>query len=187
MRQEALAEKRSCNLKAFSLSQRRAANEPKPHSASDLLLLLRDSCRSAHLSPAGATLSSRSTPYVENRTLTPAIFRHAADDYERLPILSEGSSLKNYDIRRRRKEMAMQLIMIRIDKPDATNFILGQTHFIKIRRRRPQDPGPPQRTRVRVRPANDERSRCCGLERHWRRGRNDNVDGLARTASSAKA
>ena len=72
MRQEALAEKRSCDLKALSLSQRRVANEPKPHSASDLLLLLRDSCRSAHLSPAEATLSSRSTPYVENRTLTPA-------------------------------------------------------------------------------------------------------------------
>jgi hypothetical protein len=72
VRQEALAEKRSCDLKALSLSQRRVANEPKPHSASDLLLLLRDSCRSAHLSPAEATLSSRSTPYVENRTLTPA-------------------------------------------------------------------------------------------------------------------
>src|SRR5271167_902009 len=27
--------------------------------------------------------------------------------------------------------MAMQLTTIRIDKPDATNFILGQTHFIK--------------------------------------------------------
>ena len=25
----------------------------------------------------------------------------------------------------------MQLTTIRIDKPDATNFILGQTHFIK--------------------------------------------------------
>ena len=25
----------------------------------------------------------------------------------------------------------MQLITVRIDKPDATNFILGQTHFIK--------------------------------------------------------
>ena len=25
----------------------------------------------------------------------------------------------------------MQLATIRIDKPDATNFILGQTHFIK--------------------------------------------------------
>src|SRR5689334_16968765 len=47
VRQEALAEKRSCDLKALSLSQRRAANEPKPHSASYLLLLLRDSCRSA--------------------------------------------------------------------------------------------------------------------------------------------
>src|ERR1700740_990084 len=27
--------------------------------------------------------------------------------------------------------MAMQLTTIRIDKPDATNFILGQSHFIK--------------------------------------------------------
>jgi adenosine/AMP kinase len=27
--------------------------------------------------------------------------------------------------------MAMQLTTVRIDKPDATNFILGQTHFIK--------------------------------------------------------
>jgi uncharacterized protein len=27
--------------------------------------------------------------------------------------------------------MAMQLITVRIDKPEATNFILGQTHFIK--------------------------------------------------------
>src|SRR5271166_2210185 len=27
--------------------------------------------------------------------------------------------------------MTMQLTTIRIDKPDATNFILGQTHFIK--------------------------------------------------------
>jgi len=26
---------------------------------------------------------------------------------------------------------AMQLITLKIDKPDATNFILGQTHFIK--------------------------------------------------------
>ena len=25
----------------------------------------------------------------------------------------------------------MQLVMLKIDKPDATNFILGQTHFIK--------------------------------------------------------
>jgi adenosine/AMP kinase len=25
----------------------------------------------------------------------------------------------------------MQLIMVKIDKPDTTNFILGQTHFIK--------------------------------------------------------
>src|SRR6188472_1660971 len=25
----------------------------------------------------------------------------------------------------------MQLVTVRIDKPDATNFILGQTHFIK--------------------------------------------------------
>ena len=41
----ALAEKRSCDLKALSLSQRRAANEPKPHSASDLLLLLRIAIR----------------------------------------------------------------------------------------------------------------------------------------------
>jgi adenosine specific kinase len=34
-------------------------------------------------------------------------------------------------VHRGRKEMAMQLTTIRIDKPDATNFILGQTHFIK--------------------------------------------------------
>src|SRR5271165_3697434 len=34
-------------------------------------------------------------------------------------------------VRRGREEMAMQLTTIRIDKPDATNFILGQTHFIK--------------------------------------------------------
>jgi hypothetical protein len=27
--------------------------------------------------------------------------------------------------------MAMQLTTVRIDKPEATNFILGQTHFIK--------------------------------------------------------
>ena len=39
--------------------------------------------------------------------------------------------MKNYDIRPRRKEMAIRLTMIRIDKPDATNFILGQTHLIK--------------------------------------------------------
>ena len=25
----------------------------------------------------------------------------------------------------------MQLVIVRIEKPDATNFILGQTHFIK--------------------------------------------------------
>jgi adenosine/AMP kinase len=31
----------------------------------------------------------------------------------------------------RREEAAMQLTTIRIDKPGATNFILGQTHFIK--------------------------------------------------------
>jgi uncharacterized protein len=34
-------------------------------------------------------------------------------------------------VHRGREEMAMQLTTIRIDKPDATNFILGQTHFIK--------------------------------------------------------
>jgi hypothetical protein len=28
-------------------------------------------------------------------------------------------------------EMAMQLTTVRVDKPEATNFILGQTHFIK--------------------------------------------------------
>jgi adenosine/AMP kinase len=32
---------------------------------------------------------------------------------------------------RGRKEVTMQFTTIRIDKPDATNFILGQTHFIK--------------------------------------------------------
>jgi adenosine/AMP kinase len=31
----------------------------------------------------------------------------------------------------RREECAMQLATVRIDKPDAVNFILGQTHFIK--------------------------------------------------------
>jgi uncharacterized protein len=34
-------------------------------------------------------------------------------------------------VHRGREETAMQLTTIRIDKPDATNFILGQTHFIK--------------------------------------------------------
>jgi adenosine/AMP kinase len=29
------------------------------------------------------------------------------------------------------EESAMQLITVKIDKPEATNFILGQTHFIK--------------------------------------------------------
>jgi adenosine/AMP kinase len=29
------------------------------------------------------------------------------------------------------EEFGMQLITVRIDKPEATNFILGQTHFIK--------------------------------------------------------
>ena len=29
------------------------------------------------------------------------------------------------------REQAMQLITVRIDKPETTNFILGQTHFIK--------------------------------------------------------
>jgi adenosine/AMP kinase len=30
-----------------------------------------------------------------------------------------------------RKEDVMQLETVRIDKPEETNFILGQTHFIK--------------------------------------------------------
>jgi len=34
-------------------------------------------------------------------------------------------------LHRGRKEMAMQLKTVRIDKPEATNFILGQIHFIK--------------------------------------------------------
>jgi adenosine/AMP kinase len=29
------------------------------------------------------------------------------------------------------EEMNMQLITVKIEKPDDTNFILGQTHFIK--------------------------------------------------------
>jgi hypothetical protein len=41
----------------------------------------------------------------------------------------------------------------------------------------PRSHGPPQQARVRVRPANDERSRCCGVERHWRTGRNGGCDG----------
>jgi adenosine/AMP kinase len=46
--------------------------------------------------------------------------------------LSEGVHRKTTTlVGRGRKEMAMQLTTIRIDKPDATNFILGQTHFIK--------------------------------------------------------
>jgi adenosine/AMP kinase len=47
-----------------------------------------------------------------------------------LPIVSEGVHWKAATFRGR-KEMAMQLTTIRIDKPDATNFILGQSHFIK--------------------------------------------------------
>jgi adenosine/AMP kinase len=53
-----------------------------------------------------------------------------ADGAEQLPIVSEGVHWKAATFRGR-KEMAMQLTTIRIDKPDATNFILGQTHFIK--------------------------------------------------------
>src|SRR4029077_12228512 len=41
---------------------------------------------------------------------------------------------------------------------------------------------PPQRARVRVRPANDGRSRCCGLERHWRTGRNGGCGGSGSAA-----
>ena len=33
--------------------------------------------------------------------------------------------------RERTEEDSMQLVSVRIDKPEATNFILGQTHFIK--------------------------------------------------------
>jgi len=33
--------------------------------------------------------------------------------------------------RERQEEPAVQLVTVRIDKPEATNFILGQTHFIK--------------------------------------------------------
>ena len=35
----------------------------------------------------------------------------------------------------------MQLSTIRIDKPDATNFILGQYPFHQVGRRHPRDPG----------------------------------------------
>ena len=50
--------------------------------------------------------------------------------------------MKNDVIRHRgRKEMAMQLTTIRIDNPDATNFILGQTHFLKSDRTHPRNPG----------------------------------------------
>src|SRR5271157_5938557 len=55
-----------------------------------------------------------------------------ADGGEQLPILSETVHQKIATfVHRGRKEMAMQLTTIRIDKPEATNFILGQTHFIK--------------------------------------------------------
>jgi adenosine/AMP kinase len=55
-----------------------------------------------------------------------------ADGGEQLPILSEVFHRKTTTfVHREREETAMQLTTIRIDKPDATNFILGQTHFIK--------------------------------------------------------
>jgi adenosine/AMP kinase len=33
---------------------------------------------------------------------------------------------------REQENPAMQLLPVKIDKPETTNFILGQTHFIKI-------------------------------------------------------
>jgi hypothetical protein len=42
-----------------------------------------------------------------------------------------SSSLKNCDNRPSRAQGDGHAATIRIDKPDATNFILGQTHFIK--------------------------------------------------------
>jgi hypothetical protein len=42
------------------------------------------------------------------------------------PTSSAGSRLRKNEV-----EFAMQLITVKIDKPESTNFILGQTHFIK--------------------------------------------------------
>ena len=66
---EALGEKVRLSESVLSIS---AAMRRDPFLASALSLLLRDSRRSGTLSPAVATSSSRSTPYIENRTLTPA-------------------------------------------------------------------------------------------------------------------
>jgi adenosine/AMP kinase len=60
------------------------------------------------------------------------IHHAAADGGEQIPILSEVVNRETTTfIHRGREETTMQLTTIRIDKPDATNFILGQTHFIK--------------------------------------------------------